>query len=360
MKKIILLSLVGFFLLGTLISQFSVAKKAFAQNREDCIRAFNEGNNLCRTKNNTYIDACPGAQGVDLTAHAECLKKCRADNSACFSGIQDAYDACIKERTVKLEQDKLSDQDLKPDNKPKDVDKSPTQTVNDWIKDTFGELDIEQVGTGSLTERPPLITPEEEVIEQTPQDSYFLGVINSDGNNHGLIKYPGSDEFINIMTGDIPPGSTILSRDDQIIIFTKEKGKIVIEPNSEFILSEAEPLDLSKGTVEIKMEESPEQATQQHDVQTEFFDIIIISTHFWVTHEPGKQSIAGVYDGTLEIKTKDGKAITLSPNGTQPAVVVISQKVKISKLLITTLLVLGIIAGLVWFLKKGRHTQKRR
>ena len=71
-----------------------------------------------------------------------------------------------------------------------------------------------------------------------------------------------------------------------------------------------------------------------------------------MTHQPGKQTLVGVYEGQVEVKTKDGKTTTVSPNGDKPGVVVISQKLSSVKLALTGLVPVVVIIGIVLFLKK--------
>lgn len=237
------------------------------------------------------------------------------------------------------------------------VEKTPGQKLDDWVKDTFGEIDLEHIETGPELDRLPSFDkqPEVAVEKPTPGSPYSAGILKQEGNNRALIQYPGSKEFTEMKPGKIPLGSTIRSGNDKIYLYIEVIGTIILEPGSEFDIPEFAPptgsWDLNKGTAELK-KERPSEPSPQPGGSTEFVDIYVIGTHYWITHEPGKQTTVGVYEGQVEVKTRDGKTIMVSPNGDKPGVVVVSQKLSPVKLALGGLVLAGVLSGIFILFKK--------
>ena len=64
-----------------------------------------------------------------------------------------------------------------------------------------------------------------------------------------------------------------------------------------------------------------------------------------------------VYEGEVEVKTKDGKTISVTPDGDQPGVVVISQKLSPVKLAFFVV-VLAVVAGGAFLIIKRKILTK--
>lgn len=114
------------------------------------------------------------------------------------------------------------------------------------------------------------------------------------------------------------------------------------------------------GEVEIKVKNiDPEQ--NKIRVETDFFDLFVIQTHFWINQDTDKKvAVVGVYEGEVEIRSKDGKTIRIKPEGDKPGTLVISKKFSIAKLAIVSVIAVASIGGLVWFIKKKIAKQGRR
>ncbi len=112
---------------------------------------------------------------------------------------------------------------------------------------------------------------------------------------------------------------------------------------------------LDKGEIEVKVKnDNPEN---KFGVQTEILDLIVIGTHFWVSHDlDKKQTMMAVYEGKVEVKTKDGKTTLVSPNGDKPGIVVVSQKLSAWKLALAGFILAMVAAGLVFFVKRRNKT----
>lgn len=236
------------------------------------------------------------------------------------------------------------------------VEKTPGQKLDDWIKDNLGETNFELIGTGPELDRLPSTDKQPEIVEKPTSESPFsAGILKQEGGNRALIKYPGSKEFTEMKPGKIPLGSTIRSGSDKIYLYHDEIGTVILEPGSNFDIPDFAPpttsWDLNEGTAEIKKGKTS-QSSPQPGGSTELIDIYVIGTHYWITHEPGRQTLVGVYEGQVEVRTKDGKATTVSPNGDKPGVVVVSRQLSVFKLAIVGLVLTGVLSGIVFFLRK--------
>lgn len=278
-------------------------------------------------------------------AQIPCLSECSRILKLCYAQSTADYKVCIE--AEKQAQKKQEVMRVSPSKEPATPSPQSDQAevINDWIKDTFGELDIERIENGVEPERPPAITPEVEQAAEKAQPSgeYLIGIVKTVGSDRALVKYPGAQEFTDMKEVIIPPGSTIRARGQQIAIFTPGKGIILVQPGTEFTIPPTGLLNLPAGTVEIM---------GQTSTNTEFVDIIVIGTHYWVTHEPGKQTTVGVYEGEIKVKTKDGKTTMVTPSGDKPGVVIITQKLSIVKLVIAVIVLIAIVGGTIIILKK--------
>lgn len=63
-------------------------------------------------------------------------------------------------------------------------------------------------------------------------------------------------------------------------------------------------------------------------------------------------AVIGVYEGEVEVKTKDGQAIKVKPSGDKPGVVVVSRQLSVFKLTIVGVILAVIVSGIVWLIKK--------
>ena len=92
---------------------------------------------------------------------------------------------------------------------------------------------------------------------------------------------------------------------------------------------------------------------EKFGIQTDFLDLMVIGTHFWVKNDPEKkQTLVGVYEGKVEVKTKDGQTTTVSPNGDKPGIIIATQKLSVTKLVLAGLVLAAVIGGAIFFLKR--------
>jgi len=110
---------------------------------------------------------------------------------------------------------------------------------------------------------------------------------------------------------------------------------------------------LKKGEVEVKVRNDKPAETKFKVEAADFLDAVSIETHYWVGYNPEtKQSGVIVYEGKVEVKTRDGKTITVEPKDGKPGIVVIFQKLSPVKLAIWGLILAVAAGGMAWFIKR--------
>lgn len=110
-------------------------------------------------------------------------------------------------------------------------------------------------------------------------------------------------------------------------------------------------LYLEDGEIEV-IKKNPGVLDGGYDgIKTPNGTVISVQTHYLVSYDKKvNQTIVAVYEGEVEVKTKDGKTVTVSPDGDNPGVIVVSQKLSPLKFgLAGVILAVTVSAGfLVW------------
>lgn len=110
-------------------------------------------------------------------------------------------------------------------------------------------------------------------------------------------------------------------------------------------------IELDYGEIEVKIDDT--EPDRKLVFWTDFLNASAKFTHFWVSHDTNKkQSVVGVYEGEVEVTTKDGKTITVKPDGDKPGVVVVTRKLSPVKLILAGVVLAVAASGIIWFLKK--------
>ncbi len=113
---------------------------------------------------------------------------------------------------------------------------------------------------------------------------------------------------------------------------------------------------LKSGAVDIIFEP---QNDKQFEMQTPNIELLVIGTEFSVIYNQKKgETLVAVYKGQVEVKTKNGKTTTVSPNGDKPGVVVVAQKLSVIKLTIAVVVLAAVIGGVVLILRKRLSSNK--
>lgn len=227
-----------------------------------------------------------------------------------------------------------------------------------WVRELG--IDIE-----ATLDRKPTITPkdEENAWAFTPEysdvtDEESIAVVE------GFNKFPViNDKFIAVDTIFTGPTSGMVE-----LRFTWETSKetessaiINVSPNAEIKfekpVQDKETQDLkrmvklNKGELEVKVKNA--NSKNKFGVQTDFLDLYVIGTHFWISHDEDKNyTLVGVYDGEVQIETKDGKTTTITPNRDKPGIFIITQEFSIIKLALAGLIMIIVIGSVIFFIKR--------
>ncbi|MBI2338406.1 hypothetical protein HYU95_04450 [Candidatus Daviesbacteria bacterium] len=171
-----------------------------------------------------------------------------------------------------------------------------------------------------------------------------------------MYKEPGSREFKPLSESQIISNGGILQTNHLTIIRTPT-ALIELEPwtyNKPAIVEfQNDTLILKSGRMTIVEEKGPDG--QSLRLKTPKVEINLTGTQVAVAYDGDKdKSYVLVYEGQIELKTNDGKTQTVYPDGDKPGIVVISQKLSPTKLLISGAVVVGLIIAVFWFLKTKR------
>lgn len=257
---------------------------------------------------------------------------------------------------------------------PKGETKSPAQAMNDWIIETLGVYES-QVGFEDVPEegwRTPTITTKDEqeawAFLKSKEES-DIAVVKGQGQlqplGSGLVRVWGFDAPTQKFTLYENPNFSSATSDSVQLRYTlpPDSGAVIdVSPLAEIKFLEPSQdkqtqdlkrmIKLNKGEIEVKVKNA--NSKEKFGVQTDFFDLIVIQTHFWVSHDPDKKhTVIGVYEGQVEVTPRgSNKPILISPNGDKPGIVVITQKLSVIKLAVAGLVIVVVLVGVILFVRK--------
>ncbi|MBI2597028.1 FecR domain-containing protein, partial [Candidatus Daviesbacteria bacterium] len=158
--------------------------------------------------------------------------------------------------------------------------------------------------------------------------------------------------------------STVKSTSDAVQLryaWSPDSGAVINVPNwSEIKFREpvevggftSRRVELGQGEIEVKIRNN-KPAENQFGIDAGWLGVTASRTHFWVSQsEDKKVAVIGVYEGEVEVKTKDGRTVKVKTDTDKPGVAVVSQKLSPVKLAIAGLVLVLIIGGTVLILKR--------
>lgn len=226
---------------------------------------------------------------------------------------------------------------------PKQETKSAVQTIDDWIRENDLVSDpaqIEQMEREirELYSKTPQIT--KEAIRKAQEEWQLTTELMRAAPK---FKYVLEDEWPDIKSvpWDTESGAVIKSDSWQSIYIEELADRIT------------RTVIFKQGEMEVKViNENPTENKLNVKVD-DFFDIFVIQTHFRVKYDPDKKlGVVNVYEGEVEVKTKDGKTVRVRPNGDRPGVAVVTQRLSIAKLIAVSVVLAAIIGGIFFILRK--------
>lgn len=338
----------------------------------------------CTTEYNACSDACmKEGEKPDGTAYfnageiyPKCMKasQCHEKSSSCSEQALTNYRACGKpgNQSEPVEAKKEI---------PKQEGKLSTQAISDWIMENelisdparLEQMEREKLDL-ELYRRTPQMTEEivkkaqeewkksTEPVEVKPAAPFRARADFLKGDAD--IKYPGTDKWVPLKTGDIiPPGATLFTgMDATLVLSLQDKGVFQMLPFTEIVVSEENikrashtDIKLNTGDIEVSIEGGVYTGTLQ--VQTPSVVAGVRGTHFWVSYDKDKRlSVTGVYEGKVEVTPRgSNKSVTISPNGDKPGVAVVTQKLSVTKLAVLGLVLAVVVGGIAWFVKRKKR-----
>ncbi len=388
---------------------FFLPPEANAQTREECDKTRARASYNCLTGwTKCYYPCVDQTKDVkacgDTCTQAEdaCDKQVNADYKTCLAAIPksktDSPATTVKEDTkpdaseTKKETPKQS-QNTQNSNKFK----LPVfvgewfRTLSDWI--SLGEFAIGlKEAASNLTIADDAIIEDEK--EQKEWDQYYesYNSLKSQGLTHEQIEatlqkprkrdVSMSLQELDALKAKLPAGESITNvagtTNTKLYSWEADSGALIKSTNWERIEFKQPVVDGDMTTRTVKFEEGEMEvkvrnnnpAINRFAVDANgFFDLFVIQTHFWIDYDPAKKlAIVGVYEGQVEIKTKNGKTIKVAPDGDpstssgqgKPRVVIISRKLSPVRLALAGLVLAAIAGGVFWFVKGRKLNSSRR
>lgn len=349
MKKFILPFIVFvFFLLATSSSVYAVpeatpsSQKSTSSYNPYCWSTHMIDQMAVCSKAHSNCVSASGCPRRDLKAHALCLTECNNVLKACYNKASADYKVCIeaekqakKQQGIQLE----SKATLAPSKKPEIQDKSSESTpfnifafnpLETW-RNIQEILDIKE-GFPALLQSSQFLTEFAEVPVEVPRPS---------------IAFDPEGKPWDFLPGYIPHESIYLGNTMRI----SEGTKISVGGSNQG--NDKKLLNLEEGEVEVIKNELNVTDSEYDGIKTQNAIVLSIQTHYWVSYDKKKnQTAVAIYEGKVEVKTKDGQTTTVSPNGDKLGIVVVAQKLSIPKLVLAGLVLIAIIAGAVFLFKK--------
>jgi len=346
MKKIILPI---FFL--SLAILFFWAPKAGAQS-PDCQKMYDLETYKCLTNSTKCLAECAdkARDAMSLTVdggkvNLECQRNvCDPAKQACDQQAKDNYDVC-----------RFEEKELTPE------ETNALQKAFDELGEFFSEMILHSVGKRTMVEREAeamgarealfgkdwqkMVERKAEITEKIEEEAW-------------RVKVPAREAVIDV------PGTADVKRysweeNSGVVIKSDDWEKIEFKKPVEVGGFTSREVGLPEGGVEVKVRNA-NPSENKFGVDAGWLGVTVSRTHFWVLKNPdNKLAVVGVYEGEVEVKTRDGKTIKVTPDGDNPGVVVVEQRLSWPKIVLAGGVSAVAIGGIVLFLKRKRSKKKK-
>lgn len=364
----------------------SFAKYSHAQDSQtskDCLKERHNAEYECGQIHLACVNRCSG-QYID-----KCIGACFDEQYKCDDVAKAEYDKCLKEKPSETSVTSSQPQDeeqIEPEKSPQQMWHPPI-FVGEWLKVINGLLYLDDFIIFLWKHRTP-----EELAEIDRQITFIESLdedfvwdrtgTDIDGVIQKIEDEPDlADDFFNKLN-DYPkfkPPQILKERQQKEIdrayeeqtknyqflqdVEIDENGKPILiqTPQGTMKLSPTSrekailrykgniPV-LESGQLEVLEETKGENRTR---IETPTAEIFVIGTNFFVSFNSKlKDSTILVYEGQVEVKTKDGKKATISPDGDEPGMMIVSQKLSPVKIIILGLSLATVAGGVVMILKR--------
>lgn len=235
-------------------------------------------------------------------------------------------DFCQKKKDLlkeKLIDDSVSSDNEQPETQGKsNKDTNLIQALNDWIKDTFGELNIEALVKNPPTDNDLQPIP---IPEKSPSMPLTGRITELDGNADMQLK---DGTWVELKAGDsIPEGAKVFTGYGvQVQLRLSDSQLIILDSLEEFNLElfQADPeayrkeIKLKDGALRFKVQEGTMKTDMK--VSTPNTTASIVGTDFGVSYDKDTGvSIWEIYDGSIEVEDNNtGEKKTLASSYGSP------------------------------------------
>lgn len=176
----------------------------------------------------------------------------------------------------------------------------------------------------------------------------------------------GKEEFIFVTYLDKPDvvnqPINVLDRDDIKVYPWGEGNGAAIQSSDWENIKFREPvevdgitshvLELEQGAVEVKVK-NDNPSENKFGVDAGWLGVTVSRTHFYVSKDPKKNvAIVEVYEGEVEVKTRDGKTVKVSPEDGEPGVLVVTKDLSVIKLFLASVVFVAIVVGIILIVRK--------
>lgn len=352
---------------------FLTTPKISAQEGADCRKIFDQDMKKCSIDFNACRDACSEqTKKPDGTIYfnsgeiyTKCMKEsdCHGKSSACSNQALEDYRACV--RTGKQPADSEAKKEVASGKGFVEINvlESWAEFISDpasIVKETEVLIEKSNIPEG------PRITPPHILHKIAEEVSFWLD--QQKQAKDLWVKPKGQNEYQPFNPFQtVEPGSYVKVA-EPTDFWVRGVGKVQLRPGPsgnalvaiEEINGVISPL-LLLGEMEVAYSKPVVESTQKlvdweqikFVVRTPNSSVTVSRTHYLVKYdEKENKTTVTVYEGQVEVKPAGGKAISITPNGDKPGVVVVSQKLSLVKLAAVGAVLAVVVGGIIWFLKK--------
>lgn len=345
MKKlilpIILLLTVAFFL----------PQNLNAQSEPDCRKIFDKENYQCLKDSSACQDAC--------------LKETEKPDGTAYFNSGEIYQKCLKASDCSGKSNTCSEKALvnfracgKSGKQPKTAEaqkETPKfiEIVNNLSLDTvtvtfLDSRDFEQSQAGADSDIPQDIKDLFEKFRPMTNEE-FQRLWNSRPKDIS----EGENKIVDIENGQDQKKGYWWGKEDGAVMSSPSWKNIKFKEPVKVEGVTSHTVELEQGEIEVKVRNN-NPAENQFGVDAGWLGVTVSRTHFWVSQSQDKKmAVIGVYEGEVEVKTRDGKIVKVSPEEDpstgsgqgKPGVVVVTRKLSPVKLVLAGLVVAAVIGG---------------
>lgn len=362
MKKLILPIIV--FLIFLSLTKYSYAQDY--QTSKDCLEQRHNDEYQCDKIHKSCVEGCSG-QYID-----KCIGACFDEKHKCYDAVKAEYDKCLN-----------GQQGSQPDQSKQSKASEEANPFNIFGINPFQMwLNLQEVaeavafyGTGKLYETTLSIvshgvgvTPSWErdakaiSVEEAVKRVYEKMAAEKKFVEDAQARYFSlTQEEKNKLAEILNRWDTKIEAKDNPIIINTDSVKLQLQPfNGQPGVLEPEPYwpMLKGGALDVIVEP---QDGQQFQMQTPNAEIFVIGTKFSVIYNPkNNQTLVAVYEGKVEIKSKDGKSVNISADSDEPGIALLERKLSPVKLGIVGVSLTAVVGGIALFLKDRQKPSKKR